>query len=227
MLQTRMMIPLLLTALMAGALLGGCSGPRSLLAVRESGERAMEEGRYNDAVVEFEEYVQRLPGDPIGRYNLGRAYLAANPPRPVQARENLYLAHSQRLGDDEIFEALAQSLLANDQHEELFRLLRQRASDRQRVSDYLRLGRYAQELGDPDQARQAYLTAARIDGGRTAEVQLALANLYDSLGDRERALLRLRMAYYLAPDNPQIAARIREYGEIPGPSFALPPEELD
>lgn len=223
------MMPLLrltlLGLLLFAALATGCTKERSLLAVRESGERALEEGRYNDAVADFEEYVERLPGDAIGRYNLGRSYLLANPPQPIAAREHLYLAYNQRLNDDDVFEALAQSLKASGKTEELFRLLRQRALDRQRPSDYMRLGRYAEQLGDPDQARQAYLTAARIDQGKTASIQLALADLYAKLGDEERALRRLRMALYLDVNNREIAERIRAYGEIPGPTFALPPEE--
>lgn len=211
-----LLLPIALTA---------CTKQRSLLAVRESGERALEEGRYNDAVADFEEYVERLPGDAIGRYNLGRSYLLANPPQPTAAREHLYLAYNQRLNDDNVFEALCQALQAGGRTEELFRLLRQRALDRQRPSDYMRLGRYAEEFGDPDQARQAYLTAARIDQGQTASIQLALADLYAKLGDEERALRRLRMALYLDPNNRDIAERIRGYGEIPGPSFALKPEE--
>lgn len=216
---------LLVSLLAAPLMLTACTKQRSLLAVRESGERALEEGRYNDAVADFEEYVERLPGDAMGRYNLGRSYLLANPPRPIQARENLYLAYAQRLNDDDVFEALAQALLACGQNEELFRMLRQRALDRQRVEDYMRLGRYALELGDPDQARQAYLTAARIDEGRTAAVQLALADLYAAVGDEERTLRRLRMAYYLDPENREIADRIRSHGEVPGPTFGLKPEE--
>jgi hypothetical protein len=34
------------------------------------------------------------------------------------------------------------------------------------------------------------------------------------------------MAMYLDPKNEEIPARVRALGEIPGPSLAMPPEEL-
>lgn len=209
--------------LVAVACLSACSQQRSLLAVRESGDRNYTRGDYQAALTDYKEFTERLPGDPTGRYNLGRAYLAAG--QPVHARENLFIAHSQRPDSDEYFDALCESLLAAGQHEELYRIARQRALDRQGVGDYLRVARYTQRIGDADQTEQALITAARLDGGSSASVQMALVDFYESIGDRERAMERLRMAYYLDAADPAVSRRIRGYGEIPGPTFGMRPAE--
>jgi hypothetical protein len=80
-------------------------------------------------------------------------------------------------------------------------------------------------MGDADGAEHALLTAAKIDGGKTAAPQIALADFYRSIGDKKAEIVRLRNALYLDPKNPEIPKRLRELGEIPGPSLAMPPEE--
>ena len=44
-------------------------------------------------------------------------------------------------------------------------------------------------------------------------------------GRFERQVRRLRMAYYIEPANAELLREIRRVGEIPGPSFGIPPEE--
>ncbi|MBX3359027.1 MAG: hypothetical protein KF745_11455 [Phycisphaeraceae bacterium] len=209
---------------MAMLFLPACA-QRSLSAVRESGERHYVAGQYSEAIVDFQEYVERLPGDPVGQYNLGRAYLKVTPPRPVPAREHLWLAYPQRMNDPAVVDALCDALVAGDRDEELYKLLRQRALDRQQVSDYLRLARYAQELGDADEARQALVMAARLDEGQTVEVQLAMVDFYSSIGDKDQAVRRLRMAYYLNPRDTRVAERMKTLNAVTGPTFAIKPDE--
>lgn len=217
--------PKLLGLLTAAALLTACGGQRSLIAVKESGDRAYDRANYDAALVDYQEFVERLPGDPTGRFRLGRTYLKLG--RPLQAREQLFIAHSQNVDDDEVAEALAESLYAAGQHEDLYKLLRNRALDRGEIEDYLRLAHFAQRTGDADEARQALLTAARLDKGKSPAVQMELVNFFESIGDRDSALERLRMAYYLAPSDGKIKDRIRAYGDVPGPSFAVRPPEQE
>lgn len=211
--------------LIAAGTLPGCA-QRSLLAVQQSGERAYQQGDFERAQSDFQEYVDRRPGDPIGHYNLGRAYLKTSPPHPGMAREQLMVAYAQLDQKDEVLESLCEAYIAAHQNEELFKFLRGRAMDRQQVSDYVRLAKYAQKLGDVDEARTALLTAAKIDGGQSCELQLTIADFFTSVGDREKARQRLQMAYYLDPNNTRVQERIRANGEVPGPTFALKPEEL-
>ena len=81
-------------------------------------------------------------------------------------------------------------------------------------------------MGNADEAQQALLTAAKLDAGKTINPQRALADFYGSVGDRERQVRRLRMAYHIEPANAELLREIRRVGEIPGPSFGIPPEEL-
>jgi predicted Zn-dependent protease len=203
-----------------------CAQQRSLVAVRESGERAYAFEQYDQALADFQEYVDRFPGDPVGHYNLGRAYLKVTPARPVAAREQLLIAYSQRPTNDEYCEALCEAYAAAKQNEELYKLLRSRALDRQQVADYMRLARYARQLGDADEAKQALLTAARIDGGQSADLQLALADFYASVNDKAEAVRRLRMAFFLDPTNTTIQSRMQTMGVVAGPTFALRPDEM-
>ena len=69
------------------------------------------------------------------------------------------------------------------------------------------------------------MTAARLDGGQTVEPQIALADFYLAAGDEEKAIRRLRMALGIDAENEIAIDKLRSLGEIPGPSFALTPEE--
>jgi cytochrome c-type biogenesis protein CcmH/NrfG len=109
----------------------------------------------------------------------------------------------------------------------LHKFLRGLAQDRGGVSDWVRLGRFTARMGDADGAEAALTTAATMDRGQTIEPQLALANLYRSIGATEREKERLRMALYLDPKNEAVMQRLRELGEIPGPSLVLQPTEQD
>jgi Flp pilus assembly protein TadD len=199
----------------------GCQ--RSLTAVRESGERAYKEGNYTLARGEFEEYLDRKPGNPAVTYMLGKSYLKLG--MTAQARERLLVAHSMRLEDDEIFEGLCEGLFADKKFEELNRVLRQRTIDRGRMKDYLLLAEYSQKMGDDDEAQRALLTAARVDHGMSIQPQIALAKLYIKAGDNTRAIERLRAAYFIDPRNGEVEQLATSLGETLGPTFGKVPEE--
>ncbi|MBX3384963.1 MAG: tetratricopeptide repeat protein [Phycisphaeraceae bacterium] len=199
----------------------GCQ--RSAFAVRESGERAYAEGDYALAAAEFEDYLDRKPGNPHVTHQLGKSYLKLN--RTAEARERLLVAYSMRPEDDEVFESLCEGLFADRKLEELNRVLRQRAIDRGRMTDYLLIAEYAERTGDRDEAQRALLTAAKVDGGFSLEPQLELAKLYIRAGDRERAIERLRMAYFVEPTNAEVVGLAAQMGEIVGPSFGQVPAE--
>ena len=130
-------------------------------------------------------------------------------------------------GNSPLRQAYERVLTSDSQHEKdaLTALLSRNASERGRVSDYIRLGTYSAKMGNADEAQQALLTAAKIDGGKNIWPQRALADFYGSVGDIERQVKRLRMAYAIDPNNRETLDEIRRIGEIPGPTFALTPTE--
>jgi len=208
---------------LGAALLCGVGCQRALWVVREEGDRAFKRGEYEQARAEYAEVAERDPADWDYRVKLAETLLQLG--EPARAREHLAVVHSVRPDDDEVFESLAEATYRAGEYDDLITLLQRRASDRQRASDHLLLGEYAQRVGDADTAERALLTAARIDGGESAAPQIALADFYESLGDEGRALRRLRMALYIEPESESLRQRIRAYGEVPGPSFAIVPDE--
>lgn len=206
------------------AFLPGCTKERSLSAVRESGDLAMRERRFDDAAVDYAEYADRRPGNAGVHANLGRALLESG--RAPEAAEQLRLAYALKPTDDATLDALADGLLAAGQHDELYRLLRDTVESQGRVSDYLRLGRFAERMGDRDEAVTALLTGARLDAGKSAAPQLALAEFYEAAGDRAKAVERLRMAYWIDPNATGLGTKLRSFGEVPGPTAGLRPAEM-
>lgn len=199
----------------------GCG--RSLLAIREAGDRHYARGEYEEAEKDYLEYLDRSPGRPEVHHMLGRTYTAMG--KTAQAREQLLLANTLRLEDDEILASTAEGLFQDKKYDELNRLLRARTVDRGRMEDYLLLARYAEKQGDKDVAQQALLTAARVDQGMRLAPQLELAKLYKSVGDRSRALERTRMAYFVDPLNGEVLQLVKEFNQIPGPALGLKPAE--
>lgn len=216
----------ILTATVVGlTILGplGCASKRPVDDVWASGRAAYDRGDYQLALQEFSEVAERLPFSGEAQYDVGRANLGLG--RLREASEHLWIAYDMDPTREERVEAVAQALEKSGERQQLFKFLNAQCQQPGKVSDYLRLGRYAAQAGDADQAEQAFLTAARLDMGKTVPPQLALADFYGGVGDKLGELTRLRMALYLAPADAAIAERIRALGEVPGPSFALTPAE--
>lgn len=204
--------------------LSACAGPRPLHVVESDGDYHFDTAQYPKAVTDYSEYVNRKPDNVEVRYKLARSLIAADQPRP--AIEQLTVCTDVDPLNDRYLDAQAQALHAAGEREALVAILSRAASERGRVTDYLRLGVYQQKLGNLDEAQQALLTAAKLDLGRSWKVQRALADFYGSVGDAPRQIRRLRMAYYLEPNNPETLQEIRRLGEVPGPTFGLLPEEV-
>lgn len=211
-------------ALLGSALLlSGCK-TRSLTAVRESGDWWFKQGDYSAAKAEYLEYAERSPGNAHVHHMLGNSYVKLG--ETGMGREQLYVAHTLRVEDDQVFADLCEALYQDKKYDDLNRLLRTRTIDRGRMKDWALLATYADKLNDRDEAQRGWLTAAQVDGGQSVEPQLGLAKLYAKVGDRDRARRRLAMAYAIDPKNAEVLNLIREIGEIPGPTFAITPEEL-
>lgn len=208
-----------------------CQTQRPLEYVRESGNKHFSQQRYSSALADFQEYVERAPGDARANYDMGRTLLELG--RIPESIPYFWVAYDVDSLRKEYVDGLAEALCRAaetapvdlGERAELYRFLNSRVRQFPTTEEFLRLGKYAERLGDADEALTAYLTAARIDQGQSLAPQLALAEFYLARGDREEGMRRLRMALHLDLQNPEIAARIRSLGEIPGPTFALTPAE--
>jgi tetratricopeptide (TPR) repeat protein len=201
-----------------------CSSTRPLPLVKREAEHALSFRNYDKAAADFGEYLNRKPDANDVRVNLGKAQLGLGNARDAAA--NFATALDVDPQNDEILELYTRALWEAGEKEQLQAFLARAASERGRASDYLRIADYSQRLGLPDESLTALITAAKIDGGRSVDVQLAIADFYKGVGKRSEMVKRLRMAYFLQPENPEVLARIREAGEISGPTFAIAPSEF-
>ncbi len=206
-------------------LAGACStGQRSIYSVEQSAEEAYGTGQYQLAAREYAEVVQRRPGKTSTRVRLAETYLALG--EPAKAREHLEIAYTIWPQDERVLMSLVRSMNETGDAAKAVELLQTHADRYGSVDDYLRLGRTATLAGDFDRAERALILAAQLDRGVSPEPQIALAELYEQAGAKDRALSRWRMALYADPRNQRAAEAIRSAGHIPGPTFALPPAEL-
>ncbi len=214
---------LLILASISALSLAACTGQRSMNELQRDGDFAIKHEDWESARANYSEFVTRKPEDHLAQYKLGIALTKLGDCK--NAMRHLSLALEVRPLSDEYADAYAEALLCADERDELTATLARLASERGKPRDYVRWGTYASKLGNIDEAQQALLTGARLDRGMNLYPQRALADFYKGLGDNERYIKRLRMCYWLAPQDEDLLKEIRAAGEIPGPTFALQPEE--
>ncbi|HLP85902.1 MAG TPA: hypothetical protein VK157_16240 [Phycisphaerales bacterium] len=207
------------------AFTGCASGPRPLHVVQRDGDHFYNTKRWDLAVENYSEYLNRAPDNNVVRMKLGESQLNGGDPRT--AIENLKIALDVDPLNDRIADNTAEALYQAGEREGLTTFVHRIASERGRVKDYLRIAEYMNRVGHADEAQTALVTASKISQGNNFDVQWALVNFYKQRGDTDRTIERLRMAYFLQPENAEVLKAIREMGEIPGPSFALAPREMD
>lgn len=199
----------------------GCAQQRAVHHVKADGDRAFESRQYDQAAVYYAEVVDRRPGDWQAQYQYGLTLLELG--RPNEARRALEIASSHRPGDKSIRKALARAMHDQGATGDLFAYLRAEAANSRDPNAYMELARYAMEVGDMDTANQAILTAIEFDAGQSVEPYLLAADFHDQLGHTDQVIRRLRQAYGIDRMNARVNAMLREYGEVPGPTLALPP----
>ncbi len=222
--MTRMLAGLAVAVMVLGACAKEGARP-SVLRAEDLGYHALAAGDYAKAEGYFLEAVDQSPGRLPSRVGLGKALLGQS--KSAAARSHLEVALTRDPTSTEVATLLAESMLQAGEVDAMVRLLKTRALDRQRVEDWILLGEFQAKAHDADGAEVSLLTAARIDKGQTIEPQVALAMFYRSIGENESALKRLRMAYFLKPQDENVLRRIREFGEVPGPTLALQPAEME
>ena len=212
---------LMTTMLVAATILTGCAMQRPTHEIREAGDWHFKRGDYARAAQEYQEIAARHPGDWEAQYKLGLSLLETGDLR--DARRALEIAHDRKPDNPDVVDALAEAMYRQGDEAQLFAFLRDRAQSTQTVRAYLRLGKYAAEMNDPDSAQVAVRTAIELDNGRTVEPYLVASEFAQARGQVDEAVRRLRQAYGINPDDERVLTRLRELGEIPGPTLALPP----
>jgi tetratricopeptide (TPR) repeat protein len=150
--------PLMLA--LALATLSACTtGTRSDLAIREKGDYEFNRGNYEVARVEYLEYSKLRPGRPDVLHNLGVCALKTG--RTDEALHFLRLAYDLEPQNVEYTDNLAEAMYTAGKYDELYELLRDRTKQPGTVNDYLRLGEFAERMGDPDEAENALPSASR------------------------------------------------------------------
>ncbi len=218
----------LVAAMLTSMSFAGCSNLKKGLqrepvgSVRARGNEAYSRGDLEAALRAFEEIAQRHPESAQARYDIGRTLMAMED--PIGASEEFMIAHRRQPWVGQFTDGLAESLFVADRKDVLFELLRREATQNQIARDYLRLGRFAARDGAMEEAIEAFETAAALDGPKVADAHVELADLYRNLGQQSMEVQELRHILYAEPGNPDAHARLRELNEVPGPSFAIEPD---
>lgn len=202
------------------ALSGGCVGrEKTLFDARTRGDAALREGRYSDAVTEYEAYLATRPGRDAVLYELGLAYQGMG--ELSAAREAFTVAYELDPDNPVFIEALARSMASNGEADAAFALLERIAVESQRAEAYTRLGDLLLDEGLADEGVLALVIAARLQP--SAGSYGKLASTYARFEDRQKEIQALRHVLWFAPGDEAARERVRALGEIPGPTFAAQP----
>ncbi|NBC10945.1 MAG: tetratricopeptide repeat protein [Planctomycetes bacterium] len=196
---------------------------------RELGVAAYNVGNYEQARIHLNNSLAVGAHDFRQNYWLGMVELAQG--NPLAAQRQFEYAWTVRQDDKEwtpkILDGLAESLYRQGRVEALHTFLAETATRYGTTDAYLREAEYLLQTGDPDGAQTAYQKAARVSGQDDPAVYLAIAEFYESVNDVPNAVTSLRYAYYLDPDNKDVAQKFRQFGIVPGPTLRLPPPQPD
>ncbi|HWB18982.1 MAG TPA: tetratricopeptide repeat protein [Phycisphaerales bacterium] len=214
-------LTILLVACSLTLALSGCQTSRPTDAIRDHGDFLFDHGQYAEAADEYTEIVHRYPGDWQAQHRLGVCLMHTN--QLPQARSALETAYSARRNDSQVASDLAEVMYRQGDTNRLFALLRERAEATHSTRAYEQLADYAMQAGDPDSAKSALETAIEVDNGKSVDPYLAAADFEQKLGNLDQATRRLRQAYGINPKDPRVNDRLRQMGEVPGPTLALPP----
>jgi len=209
--------------------LGGCAASgedlRSPGRIRADSDRAFRLGDYPLALEGYRKVLDARPGSAQAQYDVGRTRLALG--EAVAAREHLTVAYDIEPENAVYLDALVDAMVETGELDAVLELLERRAEEGDGVEGYLRLGRVSRDRGLFDEAEGAFLKAVALAPDGSERAQRALADLYRRAGDRTKELERLRVLLFLSPEDESVRERISELGEVPGPSFALRPEQVD
>lgn len=216
---------LTLGLMVVGTTLMGCE-PNPLL--RRQATDALALNQIDRAENRLEKALKQDPTDGKSHYYMGLVRLRQDKPLAAQLHleKALTLQHERELVPD-IIDALAESLFQQKEYATLTAMLKKAGSDYGTARDFLREAKYLIRMNDLDGAKLAFRKATRLSNLDNEKPYMEMADLFDSVGDSESAVLALRYAYTIKPNSPVIHAKLRQHGMIPGPSVALQPDRTD
>lgn len=199
----------------------------------EKGEKLMLSGQYEDAAGAFANATQQNPQNYKAFYNLGKAY--ENMHRDQQAlqayRTGLDVMRTSEDGKrdlafrDKLVTALASCVAASEFRDAEIGALRAKADRDGAPVDWYVLARTYAELGDADNAFDAYDRALIASQSTDAPIAKQYGLYLLQVNQAKRAEVVLRKAYQLNPEDVEVIAALRKVGIVPGPSL-LEPDQL-
>lgn len=211
----------------SGGVVGGCKTKHvvtqsfTLTELRAEGNEAYGAGDFQGAADAYGRYLEIRPHEASIRYQMGLTQLQLDD--PAEAAWHLKTASDLKPGNDAYRAALVDAMSRAGRRDEVMDLLTQYAIGEQTASAYMRLGGYASDAGLMDEAERAYLEAARLAGRKSVTPHRSLARFYDQIGNRAQATERWRMVLWFDRDDTEARARLRERGQVFGPSLPVPP----
>lgn len=201
----------------------GCNGTykRSLADVRADGNANFTFGNYDAARADYEEYVERKPGSTAVRSRLGETLLKLD--RPAAAEPHLRAAYDVDPLNTKNAALLAEAMIRGDRAGEGLDFMRRFLDQMPTSEGFFAMSDLAMLAGLPDDARNALLVAAKLDGEVSAEPHRRLAKFYEQQNFREQAVRRWRMVLWFDPADAEAGQALRDLGEVPGPGFVLEP----
>ena len=214
--RNRWILPVVLCV----GVLTGCESKPATETLRDQAHRAMWQGRWVDAESLYGELVSRAPEDWRALYGYGVSAMATGD-LPA-ARQSLEIAHTLKPSNRDIALVLAETMYLQKDHNALFQFLGDRAEARKSSEDWLLLAEYALMSDDPDSARDFIQQAMVVDDASSVDPYLTAATLSEQMGDLDAAMRYLHTGWQVDPTNEELAARLRGYGVVPGPTLAMP-----
>jgi tetratricopeptide (TPR) repeat protein len=208
-------------------ILGGCSSVSKVkrtLALNDIHiQAAVAEDRGDDEAAYdlWTQYVDRRPNSRLAEYRLGLVETRLG--LYSQAVGHLRVAHDLAPGNLEYLEALSSALALDGRSEALLKLLRQTVDEGPAGSGYLRLAKFATQVGQMDEAKIAIESAIIHWRGDLREPYLAMADFAHAIEDTDLEILSLRHVLWFDPADAMVLERIEGLGIIPGPSLAVEP----
>jgi Tfp pilus assembly protein PilF len=201
---------MLAVAVVAGA--AGCGG----IAARgknAEGVRLFEQGRFHDALRQFQEASYEDPDNADAYYNLAATlhrlgWLEKRPTDLKQAEEYYNRCLDKNPHHHDCYRALAVLLAEQGRNEEAFRLI-QGWVDRHPSSAEakIELARLYEEFGERQAAKQQLLAALAIEPDNV-RANAALGRIRELMGEHSQALAAYQRAWARDNRQPELAARI-------------------
>lgn len=211
-------------AVLAVLLAIGCTMKTPNSVIDERARIAIEAGKFEAAQFLLDRALWQDKTDAVAYYYLGRLRLEQNRPMDAQlAFEKAIAIEPYSPMNSQMLDGLAESLYRQNKTPQLASVLASATRDYGRASDFIRQGEYLGKAGDQDGAVLAFNKAAAVAAPDDAGPYLAMYRFYDSVGNGAKALEALKYAYYFRPGDPDLAAALRRYGVVPGPTVAVKP----